>query len=362
MKAVRKLVAEAEKLERRLAGDVSQLASELDLLPNARDPSALDDAWRHLGISRRNLSRFLKDALGNIDVNGATYARERHQLRKIQKDLKAAKIRLKFWTRMKRVVSAQISSEPRDLIESDLAPIPETKVLDQVVGLFLQSMHMLANPRSDTQSDAARRYGCHRDIPYPMYRFSQTIGAAHRVCLALRRQRPLRFLDVGCGGGTKVLAAATCFDLCDGLEYDERSVAAGSRFLDILAPERCRLIHGDALRFADYGSYDVIYFYRPMKDSRKLAEMEDRILSQATPGTVLLKVGISGADDLPSKGAHRLADQVYITGMSEREASELGAAAERMGPMIPGFRCPSFSGHGYWRPLLEVSARNGYYL
>jgi len=362
MKAVRKLVADTNKLEQRLAGDIVRLAAELDPLPRARDDSALDDAWHHVANSRRKLSRFLKDASVKADVGNATYAHERRKLKSIRKDLKAARKRLGLWARIKPVVRAQLLSEPRDLIEHEWVSNREPGVLDQVVSLFLQSMHIIANPRSHRQSDAARRHGCHRDIPYPMYRFSQKIGAAHRVCLALRRQRPLRFLDVGSGGGTKVLAAATCFDRCDGLEYDELAVTSGRRFLEILAPERCRLIHGDALQFSDYGSYDVIYCYKPMMESPRLAEMEQQILSQARRGTVLIRVGVSGRDDSPPRGAPALADEVYIVGMSEDEATGIAEAAERMGPMIPGFENRTFSGQGYWRPLLEVSARNGYYI
>jgi len=362
MKAIRKLVADVDKLEQRFSRDIEQLAAELDLLPQVRDAFALDDAWRHVGISRRKLSLCLKDTLGKIDIGNAASPHERHELRIVQRDLKTARTRLRLWARVKPVVSAQLLSERSVLIEDGLVSNQEPGVLDQVVNLFLRSMHRIANPSADTQGEAAESHGCHRDIPYPMYRFAQVISAAHRVCLALRRQRPLRFMDVGSGGGTKVLAAATCFDLCDGLEYDEGAVNTGRRFLELLAPERCRLIHGDALRFSDYGAYDVIYFYRPMRDFRKLVEMEERILSQVARGTVLLKVGRTGVDELPSKGVYELADEVYVTGMSEDEASELAVTAERMGKMIPGFSRDRLSGQGYWRPLLEVSSRNGYYV
>jgi len=362
MKAIRKIMTDADKLERRLAGAIERLAAELDLLPQARDDSALDAAWRDFNGSRRELSVFLKAAESKVDIGNAATTHQRQKLRNVHKDLKAARAMLGLWTRVKPIVSAQRVPKRRELIESDVVLDWEPGVQDQVVSLFLQSMHKIANPHSETQGDAARDRGCHRDIPYPMYRFSQTIGAAHRICLALRRNRPFRFLDVGSGGGTKVLAATTCFDLCDGLEYDETAVATGRRFLGLLEPERCRLIHGDALRFSDYDSYDVIYYYRPMMDPGIQDEMEKRILSQVGPGTLLLKVGGCGTDELPSRGARQLAYQVYVTGMTENDASELVSNAERMGPMVPYSRETRFSGKGYWKPLLKVSARNGYYI
>jgi hypothetical protein len=62
-------------------------------------------------------------------------------------------------------------------------------------------------------------------------------------------------------------------------------------------------------------------------DHRKLREMEERIVSQATRGTVLLKFGGIGKDLLPVMCAHAVVDQVYVSGMSQDEACELAEMA-----------------------------------
>ena len=362
MKAIRKLIADVNKLEQQLACDIAKVAAELEPLPNDRDTTTLESAWMKARISRRKLATCIKDGLRHIDPSNVTGGVALRWLRNARKELKAAKSRLRLWGRVESIVSAQLLSEPRGLLENESVSMQEIRVMDQVVALFLASMHKVANPNADTQGADAKNHGCHRDTPYPIKWFSKMIGAAHRICLALQKQRPLRFLDVGSGGGTKVLAATTCFDVCDGLEYDTSTVTTGRRFLELLAPGQCKLIHGDALEFSDYGEYDVIYFYRPLIGPPRMAEMEERIFKQARPGTVILAVGGISTDDLHSKGIQKLANCIYITGMSEVEASEICKIAEQMGPMVPGFGGRAVSKPGYWTPLLEVSARNGYYL
>ena len=362
MKPIQKLVAEASELEQRLTSDIALLAAELRPLPKDRDVATLDTAWGRAKSSQLELASFLKAGLLRVDACDDSGVVQRRLSREARKHLQTASASLRLWGRIEPIVLSQLRPRRRKLVETDSTAAREPGVIDEVFSLFLESVHTIANPLANDQGAAAREHGCHRDIPYPMPWFSRMIGAAHRVCLALRRQRPLRFLDVGSGGGTKVLAATTCFDICDGLEYDKATLLMGRRFLELLEPERCRLIHGDALRFAGYGDYDVIYFYRPLIPTGQMAELEERIVSQARPGTVLLIAGSPCLDDLPGKGVHRLAYQVYITGMSSDEAREVLRTAERMGSLVPGFGRKKRSGYGYWKPLLEVSARNGYYL
>jgi len=362
METIKKYLRDAAALEERLAEDIARLSEQLEPFPEERDEAALDEAWTRASFSRGKLARFLRGGLQDINASGVTGSYQRHQVRLARKDFKTMKTRLNLWTRLRPVVAAQLLARRRELIVHDFRSSIELKILDHVMNLFFDSMHRLANPKAHTQSDAAKSLGCHRDIPLPMDRFSLLIGAAHRLCLAQQRPRPLRFLDVGSGGGTKVLAAATCFEFCDGLEYDEFAVTEGRRFLEMLQPERCKLIQGDALQFSDYGSYDVIYFYRPLKHTPLNAELEDRIISQARPGTVLLNAGDTCFDDLAERGVQELMYQVFVTGMTGDQARELVNIAEYMGPMVPPFRSPPVTGEGYWRPLLEVSARNGYFI
>jgi len=361
MEAIQKLISDVNTREKQFACDIAKVAAELEPLPINRDTTALESAWAKATSSRRKLATCIKQGLQHIKQSNVTGLTALRRQKNVRKKLEAAKTSLRLWGRVKSIVSAQLLLEPRGLLENDSASTHEARVMDQVVNLFLASMHKVANPAADTQGADAKNHGCHLDIPYPMEWFSEMISAAHRICLALQRQRPLRFLDVGCGGGTKVLAATTCFDVCDGLEYDSNTVTTGRRFLELLAPEQCKLIHGDALEFSGYGEYDVIYFYRPLTTRLRLLAMEERIFDQAGPGTVLITAGGLYTADPHSRDIHNLANNIYITGMSEGEASEICRTAEQMGPMVPGFGRKPVSNPGYWAPLLEVSALNGYY-
>jgi len=360
--AIQNLNSTVSDLEQLLAVDIAELAAGLEPLPNDRDTLTLETAWRKTRSSRYKLSLCLKDGLRQIKATKAGPGITPHQLRTAQNNLKAAQAMLRLWGRFEPIVEAQLPPERRPLATKGMVSGQQDSVMNQVVDLFLASMHKIANPFAETQSANAKINGCHRDIPWPMRRFSEMIGAAHRICLALRRHRPLRFLDVGSGGGTKVLAATMCFESCHGLEYEISTLKTGRQLLELLEPKRCRLIHCDALEFSDYAEYDVIYFYKPFFTVDKMVEMEERIFAQARPGTVLLAALGLYTDDLRSKGVHEIVKYTYITGMSGDEAAEIGRTAELMGPMVPGFGRESHPNPGYWKPLLEVSARNGYFL
>ena len=360
MKAIRKLISELDDFEQHFAEEIAKVARELEPLPQDRDVLALETAWRNATSTRRKLSVFLKDGLRQINARTEDAGVTARKLRSVRKTLNSATARIRFWGRFESIVSAQIKSERRPLVDPGIAPWREVEVMDHVIALFLDSMHKAANPTEYTQGDDANEYGCHRDIPLPMGKFSKMIAAAHRLCLAQQKDRPLKFLDVGSGGGTKVLAATTCFDHCDGIEYEQSTVETGAKLLKLLSPSNCRLIHGDALVFADYAHYDVIYFYRPLVNFDKMVEMEQRIISQARPGTILLVAGGLFSTELEAKGVHELVEQIYVTGMSDAAAKDLLVTAEQMGSMVAGFGRRKFTRLGYWQPLFEVSMRNGY--
>jgi precorrin-6B methylase 2 len=357
MNAIRKLLSDVDILEQQLASDIAKVAAELEPLPNQQNKTTLWIAWRKAASSQRKLAATLRNGLRQIHASNETKWTSGSLLRTARKELKAAKFRLQGWTRCRSIISAQLPLERRELTSTQ-----DVQVMDQIMSVILDAVHRIANPAANMQGADAEKHGCTQDIPSPMNQFSIMIGAAHRICLVLKKQRPLRFLDVGCGGGIKVLAATTCFDLCDGLEYEKSTVTTGRRLLELLKLEQCKLIHGDALEFLNYQDYDVIYCHKPMMNVERMVEMEERIISQARPGTVLLTAGNLYTDDPGSKGVQRLTFNIYITGMSEGQASEIFEAAEYMGQMVPGFRPRKLAKPAYWTPVIEASARNGYFL
>jgi len=91
-----------------------------------------------------------------------------------------------------------------------------------------------------------------------------------------------RFLDVGCGIGTKMLLAREIFGLdVAGIEaspvYAEQAKTLG---LDVLVI--------DAADFGGYDGYDLIWFYRPVRDPDLQAALEKAVWDQVAPGAVVI--------------------------------------------------------------------------
>lgn len=217
-------------------------------------------------------------------------------------------------------------------------------------------LHAMLNPSE--QSDAARDHACFPDIALSNSEFHEHLHAAYRVILAQRRDEPVRFLDVGCGGGLKVLTAFRYFPETHGFDFDPAYVDAAN---DLLAKDdglSYRVFEHDALTFEGYGDYDVIYFYRPISEESLLIEMEQAIAAQARPGTVLVAPYVSFPARHEALGCGHIGGAVYVAGMSQKQANSLRIKAERMGPyIVKPDNAPLSS---VWDPLLDASRSNGF--
>jgi len=94
--------------------------------------------------------------------------------------------------------------------------------------------------------------------------------------------RGREFLDVGCGPGTKMLLARHFFGMepC-GIEIDEEMARA--------AELQGGVRTGDALLVPDgtYGSFDVIWLYRPFRKKDLEFKLEARVMHEMKPGAIL---------------------------------------------------------------------------
>ncbi len=137
--------------------------------------------------------------------------------------------------------------------------------VDQV----LQRLETIIAPRfvSDTAYDLV-------SLPMPDFcRGMEEIGIAG----------PRRFLEVGCGIGSKLAAA---FFLGWG---DLTGVELRPEYADLarkVCPE-AEIICADAFDFDGYGDFDVIYQYRPFIEDMDQDRLETHILARAKPGTVM---------------------------------------------------------------------------
>lgn len=220
------------------------------------------------------------------------------------------------------------------------------------------ALNKVVNPES--QDGAAETLGCWPDIPLPPSRFLGHAHTAYRVALAQRRPGPLRFLDVGCGGGIKVLLAAEFFARADGLEYDAGYAATARQVLDRAGRLPSQVIHGDALTYDGYGDYDVLYFYQPMKSLEGLRALEERIATQARPGTILIAPYGMFSDRAEGLGCGRVDGAVYLAGTSARDAEALRRRARHIGIEIPRPDDWKYLNNGYLRTLIEACQQAGY--
>ena len=133
---------------------------------------------------------------------------------------------------------------------------------------------------SITRTKQAEKYGCFEYIAYNPGEFLLKMRYARQILAALKRNDDIKFLDVGCGVGTKVLLASQLFSQADGLEYDQHYYAAARRTISANKVKNSRIIKGDALVFPAYGEYDIIYLYRPFFDLVKQNELEMKIMSK----------------------------------------------------------------------------------
>lgn len=219
------------------------------------------------------------------------------------------------------------------------------------------ALHRVVNPGK--QDPASAEFGCHPDIPLLPSVFLAHAQAALRVALAQNRPAPLRFLDVGCGGGVKVMLAAEVFHHADGLEYDPGYVAAARSVLDLLAVPRSRILQADALTFPGYADYDVIYFYQPMKAIEDLVRLERHIVASARPGTVLIAPYAQFRARAEGLGCGAIAGDVHVTGCSPAEAAALRQQAETTGTSLIRPYTPVDSRDGYLIPMIEACHRCG---
>jgi SAM-dependent methyltransferase len=89
-----------------------------------------------------------------------------------------------------------------------------------------------------------------------------------------------KFLDVGCGTGTKMVLARELFGLEPwGVEIDPDMAAR--------AANRGTVVPGDALNFPDYRVFDIIWLYRPFRQPGFQRNLETLIRREMKPGAIL---------------------------------------------------------------------------
>jgi len=257
--------------------------------------------------------------------------------------------RLRLCTATVDLLLRVIAARPLPLMPADPDPrSPEDGVLLAYQRCF-DRLHLGFSP---TPPDLyAPEIGRHGDLPFPFTGFLRLMQMVRRITLAQGKPRPVRFLDVGCGAGLKLVQAAEFFEVVQGLEFDPARAEVAQMFV-----ARSRRLHdsalcGDALEFEDYGAFDVIYAYKPLSDPTLLHQMEARIAAQARPGTILVLPYFEAGFRFQDLGCGRLHDQVYLTGAAGQDLSPLLERAGHVGTVLPDAAPPAPGAEGFTAPL-----------
>jgi SAM-dependent methyltransferase len=133
--------------------------------------------------------------------------------------------------------------------------------------------------------------------PYYPYSIKRFLNHLKEAKVIFSRKKNLKFIDVGCGIGTKVHLAQQFFDSY-GVELNQsyadiaKEINRPKKFdphgtwEKLTGPQR--IFQKDALDF-DYTNYDIIYFFRPMK-GKPQHQLEKRIFMQAKEGAIIIPI------------------------------------------------------------------------
>jgi len=143
------------------------------------------------------------------------------------------------------------------------------------------------------QNEEAKEYGCFQYVSHNQKKFFVNMYKAFKVLDYLGCSEKARFLDVGCGIGTKTFLASTLFARADGVEYDRNYFNIAKKIHTSSSVDYTKNIsffQNDALKFDSYGEYDVIHLYRPFRDREKQNELEEKIVADTKENGLIIGI------------------------------------------------------------------------
>ena len=260
-----------------------------------------------------------------------------------------------IWPQIDNLVRMQIPSIRRKLFhETNAANDITISQLSAYDSAFEDLRIQISN---QSQSADSLNHGCFADISLPNSLFLENIHAAYRLLLAQGQAAQSQFMDVGCGTGMKVLQASKFFKQVTGLEYDKGYAKIAKKLLTQMYVQNSRIIRGDGLTFDAYKDFNLVYFYRPMRDTDLLKKLEDQITHSVTPGTILFAPYNHFYYRHKELNCVPIGGKLYLAKSSQSQANALRRKAELTGTFFNKQRHPAPT---IWEPIIEVSEDRGF--
>lgn len=171
------------------------------------------------------------------------------------------------------------------MVKNDMSILEE--VIRQLEDYILEENDLYGAGRIPFEHEGKTEYG------YPYIRAAhKSFETALLACSQLispPSSGGIRFLEVGCGIGTKCGIARAHGMQSAGFDLKDEYVALARKiFLE------CTFDQGNAFDF-DYGGYDLVYYHVPFNEDSMLFQLETRILLQIPVGSVLFVTRFSDA-------------------------------------------------------------------
>lgn len=131
----------------------------------------------------------------------------------------------------------------------------------------------------------------YNNVTYSIHHFLKNLRIAKVACEFLRGGHRPKFLDCGCGLGTKsFLARHNGFDAY-GIDLNPVYVEIARAVIDGAKPEyKDSAVVANMLEYEGYGDFDCIYFYCPIRHQEKMMRFEKRVISQLQKPTIIFGV------------------------------------------------------------------------
>lgn len=273
----------------------------------------------------------------------------------LQHEVARLRFALNKWNRIQVLIGRQSPPQRRSLVgrpaNAGEAHVTALRANDALV----ERLQRVLNPREQTEEAEAN--GCYDDVPLPQSAFASLMTASARLLKAQGKHDGIRFIDVGCGGGLKVVSALEFFGEATGLEVDPAYAKSARKLVKAVDDPRARIVEGDALEFGAFDQFDIVFLFRPIRDPERMRALEQKITRTVQPGTLLVAPYEDFLHQSAELGCAPVIDQVFLAGGSKRSAASLRRRAEWIGPNVTSSTPPLVD---LWHPIEMASHRLGF--